>query len=424
MSGACAARWLPGGGAPLRRGYQCVIVGGGCHGLSLAYNLARRGMREIAVFEKAYLGSGASGRNTALIRSAFGTPEWIRLHQESIRLWERLSDELDYNVMFTQRGYLVLAYTDEKAEVCRRSVPVQNALGVQSGLLDPSEVRRLVPCLNVAGLRTAIYQPTGGIARHDAVVWGYARAAARLGVEIQPYTEVTGIRVQDGVVSRVLTSRGHVETALVVNAAGGHSADIARLAGVEIPVTTYPVEAFVTEPLGPLIEPAINSIHNMTYFSQTSRGEIVGGSDEPGTPPGYRITSTLDFLELAARRLVALVPRLARASFLRQWGGLVDITPDLGPLLGEVDEVKGFVLDCGWGGYGFMGTPAGAKLLADALIDGVRPPLLEPFAPRRFKEGRLLEEKSLIVVISKPAAGRAEPPGADRAGRGHLPSPG
>jgi sarcosine oxidase subunit beta len=392
-------RILPKPDAPLRGPYDAVIIGAGVHGLGLAYNLAKRGMTHIAVFDKSYIGSGASGRNTTLIRSAFTTPEWINFFQESIRLWEGLSDELDFNVMFTQRGYLILAISDEKAELCRQAIPLQNSHGVPTRLVDTKEIKALAPCIDVADIRIGVFQPTGGIARHDAVVWGYAAKAQKLGVEIHPFSEVTAIQVEDGEVKGVETTKGAVQTRLVVNAAGGHSPEVARLAGVEIPAKTYPLEAFVTEPVKPLLTPALICLETLTYLSQTARGEFVGGSEVESIPSSHSIRSTFGFLEMAAERVVQLVPALASAALLRQWAGIIDMTPDLGPLLGEVEGIKGFILDCGWGGYGFMASPAAGKLLADYLIDGVKPPQIVPFALSRFKENKTIHEASLVVLM-------------------------
>jgi len=392
-------RILPRPDMPLHGPYDAVIVGAGVHGLGLAYNLAKRGMTHVAVFDKSYIGSGASGRNTTLIRSAFTTPEWITFFQESVRLWEGLSDELNFNVMFTQRGYLILALTEEKAELCRRAVPQQNRQSIPTRLVDTKEIKTIAPCIDTTAVRVGILQPTGGIARHDAVVWGYAAKAQKLGVEIHPFTEVTAIQVADGEVKGVDTSKGSVKTSLVVNAAGGHSPEVARLAGVEIPAKTYPLEAFVTEPLKPLLTPALICLETLTYLSQTARGEFVGGSEVDNIPPSHSIRSTFGFLELAAERVVQLIPALAQAALLRQWAGIIDMTPDLGPLLGEVEGIKGFVLDCGWGGYGFMASPAAGKLMADYLIDGVKPTQLVPFALSRFKENKTIREASLVVLM-------------------------
>ena len=406
-------RILPRPDAPLRGPYDAVIIGAGVHGLGLAYNLAKRGMTHLAVFDKSYLGSGASGRNTTLIRSAFTTPEWINLFQESVRLWEGLSAELGFNVMFTQRGYLILAVSEKTAELCRRAVPQQNTLGVPTRLVDPREIKALAPCIEVTQVHVGIFQPTGGIARHDAVVWGYAAKARQLGVEIHPFTEVTAIQVEDGEVKGVETTKGAVHTPLVVNAAGGHSPEVARLAGVELPAKTYPLEAFVTEPLKPLLTPALICLDTLTYLSQTARGEFVGGAEVEKIPPSHSIRSTFGFLEMAAEKVVQLIPALAQAALLRQWAGIIDMTPDLGPLLGEVEGVKGLILDCGWGGYGFMAAPAAGKLLADYLIDRVKPPQLSPFALSRFKENKTIHEASLVVLIpeaeEQPTALRSTP---------------
>ncbi len=392
-------RILPQPDAPLRGPYEAVIIGAGVHGLGLAYNLAKRGMNHIAVFDKSYIGSGASGRNTTLIRSAFTTPEWINFFQESVRLWEGLSAELGFNVMFTQRGYLILAISERTAELCQRGVPQQNALGVSTHLVDTTEIKQIAPCIDVTDVHLGIFQPTGGIARHDAVMWGYAAKAKKLGVDIHPFTEVTAIQIEDGEIKGVDTTKGMVKTPLVINAAGGHSPEVARLAGVELPAKTYPLEAFVTEPVKPLLDPALICLDTLTYLSQTARGEFVAGAEGETILPSHSIRSTFSFLEMAAEKAVQLIPALAQAALLRQWTGIIDMTPDLGPLLGEVEEIKGFILDCGWGGYGFMACPAGGKLLADYLIDGVKPPQLVPFALSRFKENKMVHEASLVVLM-------------------------
>jgi sarcosine oxidase subunit beta len=321
-----------------------------------------------------------------------------------VRLWEGLSSELDFNVMFTQRGYLIVSLTEEKADLCRRAAPLQNSLGVPTRLVDTKDIKALAPCIDVTDIRLGVYQPTGGTARHDAVVWGYAAKAQQLGVEIHPFTEVTAIQVEDGEVRGVETTKGNVQTKLVVNAAGGHSPDVARMAGVEIPALTYPLEACVTEPLKPLLTPALVCLETLMYISQTARGEFVGGAEFEQLPPSRSIRSSFAFLELMAERTLQLIPALADAAILRQWAGIIDMTPDLGPLLGEVEGVKGFILDCGWGGYGFMACPAAGKLMADYLIDGVRPSQIVPFAPSRFKENKAIRESSLVVLIPEDEA--------------------
>ncbi|HTY55599.1 MAG TPA: FAD-dependent oxidoreductase [Candidatus Binataceae bacterium] len=401
-------RILPRLDKQLRRTYETAIIGGGVHGLGLAYNLAKRGMKNVAVFEKSYLGSGASGRNTTLIRSAFSTPEWIDLMQASVDAWQTLSDEIGFNVMFTRRGYLIVATSEKNAELCRRAVPLQNSRGVASRLVDVKEIKAIAPCLDTSRIHAGVFQSNGGIARHDAVVWGYAAAADRLGVDIFPNTEVTAIDVEGGQVRGVRTTRGSISTPRVVNAAGGHSPDVARLAGVELPAKTYPLEAFVTEPIKPMLDPAMICLETLTYLNQTARGEFVAGSEPEQIPPSRSIRSTFDFLELTARHMVQLIPALAGASILRQWAGLIDMTLDLGPLLGETDEVKGFCLDCGWGGYGFMASPGAGRLMADYIVSGGAPAQIKPFAPNRFALNKQIHEPSLVVLLpeekSAPAA--------------------
>lgn len=406
-------RMLPRFDKPLRATYEAVIIGAGVHGLGLAFNLAKRGMTRIAVFEKSYLGSGASGRNTTLIRSAFSTPEWIDLMQVSVDAWQGLSHELDLNVMFTRRGYMIVATSEKNADLCRRAVPLQNSRGVSSRLVDAKEIKAIAPCLDTGPILAGVYQSDGGIARHDAVVWGYAAQADKLGVDIFPYTEVTGIDTSKGQVTGVSTSRGDVSTPRVINAAGGHSPDVARLAGIELPAQTYPLEAFVTEPLKPMLDPAMICLETLTYLNQTARGEFVCGSEPEHIPPSRSIKSSLDFLELTARNMAQLIPALAGASILRQWAGLIDMTPDLGPLLGESEELKGFCLDCGWGGYGFMASPGAGRLMAEYIVTGVAPPAIRPFAPNRFALNKPIHEPSLVVLLPDDKKGEAtRPPSA------------
>jgi heterotetrameric sarcosine oxidase beta subunit len=380
----------------MRKSYDVVIVGGGVQGLSVAYNLARNGLRNIAVVEKSYLGSGASGRNGEMVRSAFGSKEYIRFYHKSLQLWETLSAELDFNVMFSRSGYLVLATTADELESYRPHVETQKKFGLKSHIMDAHEVRRLVPALNQELAAGGIFQPEAGSARHDAVVWAYARAARQLKVEIFPFTEVTDIVVKSGCVEGVKTTNGDIQTQTVVNAAGAFAGKLAAIVNIELPISIYRLEMMVTEPLKPFLPVALSSPRLMSYMHQTARGEFAGGAEVEGRLPFTGLKSTGIAIQTMARKFTSLFPGLSAARLMRQWAGVVAKTLDRGPLLGRVDEVKGFILNAAWGGMGFMGAPAGGKLMADFIFTGDLPPEIKPFSPERFKTGKLVVEPTLV----------------------------
>jgi heterotetrameric sarcosine oxidase beta subunit len=380
----------------LRRAYDVVIVGAGVQGLALAYDLTRRGIGRVAVLDAAYPGAGASGRNGELIRSAFASPEWIGLFDDSLQRWRTLSAELDFNVLFTPSGYLVLAGSDEELAAFRGHVRRQHESGLRTRLLDAAETREAAPALASGLARGAMYQPDAGFAHHDAVVWAYAAAASRLGAEIHPYTEVTGVETSAGAVTGVSTPRGHVAAPFVVDAAGGMAADLARLAGVELPLRSFVLEAMVTEPLRPFLRPAVSSPAHLAYCHQTTRGEFVGGTEPRRARAGQSLRASLAGARDMAAKFTQIFPALAGARMMRQWAGVVSQTEDAAPLLGRVPELEGLVLDCGWV-YGFMGAPAGATLLGELIATGRAPALLARFGLERLRRGDLIVEPSLVV---------------------------
>jgi sarcosine oxidase, subunit beta len=386
----------------LRDRYDVVVVGGGSHGLATAYYLARNhGITNVAVLERSYIGSGAAGRNTTIIRSNYRTREGAEFYRRSVELYEGLSVDLDFNLLFSQQGHLTLAHTDRAMITMTERAEVNQLLGIESRVVLPDEIARICPELELSHEVTwpivgALYHPRGGIIRHDAVVWGLARGADRRGVEIHPDTEVTGIERSNGRITGVRTSRGDIACDTVVNATAGWSTLVADLAGVRLPITTHILQAFVTERLKPFLDVIIVSSQMHVYISQTDRGEILIGAEiEPYTT--YRGTSTFPFLEYAARHTLELFPQLENVGVLRQWTGLCDISPDYSPILG-ITDVEGFLVSCGWGTYGFKAAPIVGTTLAELIATGRTPALIAPFSLERFYTDTLVSELAAAAV--------------------------
>jgi sarcosine oxidase subunit beta len=385
----------------LKPSYDVIIIGGGVHGMATAYELAKRGVKNVAVLEKSYIGSGASGRNTTIIRANYRTPEGTAFYRESVKLYEHLAQELDYNLLFSQLGHLTLAHSDRAVITMVERTEVNRLLGVDSRVISPAEIATLCPELNLSSdvtypVQAALYHPPGAVIRHDAVVWGYARAADRLGVDIHPSTEVTGLLMDGDRVTGVRTSHGDVSAPVVVACVAGWSTEVARMAGVELPITTHPLQAFVTEPLKPFLHVIIVSATLHVYVSQTDRGEVLIGSEiEPYT--SYSQASTLSFLEMTAHHTLELFPQLSTVRVLRAWGGLCDITPDYSPIMGETG-VQGFYVDCGWGTYGFKAAPISGVCMAELVVSGKTPELIAPFALERFWQRKPVSELAAAAV--------------------------
>ncbi|MEJ7727009.1 MAG: FAD-dependent oxidoreductase [Actinomycetes bacterium] len=386
----------------LEPSYDVIVIGGGVHGLATAYSLAKNhGITRVAVLERAYLGSGGSGRNTAIIRSNYLTPEGVRFYDRSLKLYETLAQDLNYNVMFSQRGHLTLAHTDAALRTMRWRAEVNKLERIDSEVIGPADIAGLVPELDVSShprypVLGGLFHPPGGIIRHDAVVWGYARAADALGVALHQQTEVTGIDVEAGRVRGVRTNRGPITAPVVVNCTAGWSSLVCDLAGVAVPITTYPLQAAVTEPVRPFLHTVVVSGTLHVYVSQTDRGELVfGAATDPY--PSYSTRGTLEFTESVAAHVLELMPSLAPLRVLRQWAGLCDMTPDFSPIMGRT-PVEGFLVDIGWGTYGFKAAPVAGETMAELIATDRVPKLISAFDLDRFADGRLVGERGAAAV--------------------------
>jgi len=386
----------------LESSYDVVIIGGGVHGLATAYYLARNhGITNVAILEKSYIGSGGSGRNTAIVRSNYLTTEGSRFYDRSVKLYENLAQDLNFNVMFEQRGHMTLAHSDSSLRTMRWRAEVNKLEAINSEVIDPDEIKKLAPYLDTSDhprypILGALWHPPGGIVRHDAVVWGYARGAASLGIQIHQETELTGIDTLHNKVVGVQTSRGPIATSAVINCTAGWSSLVSAMAGVTLPITTRPLQAAVTEPVKKFLHPVIVSGSLHTYVSQTDRGELVfGASVDPFA--SYSTRGSLEFATGLATHVLELMPSISNMRLLRQWAGLCDMTPDFGPIIGPT-PVDGFYLDVGWGTYGFKAGPVAGETVADMIANGKPGHLIEPFGLDRFEKGTLTAEKGAAAV--------------------------
>jgi sarcosine oxidase, subunit beta len=396
-------QWAPVWRSPEpRQRYQVVVLGAGGHGLATAYYLARdHGITDVAVLDKGWLGGGNTGRNTTIIRSNYLCDASAAIYDHAVRLWEGLSRELNYNVMFSQRGVMHLAHSVHDLHEVRRRLHANRLNGVDSEFLAPEQIKAIEPLLDTS--RNARYpimgaslQRRGGTARHDAVAWGYARGADARGVDIIQNCEVTGIRTTAGRIEAVETTRGVIRCGKLAVVAAGHSSVIAQMAGFRLPIESFPLQALVSEPVKPCVNTVImsNAVHG--YISQSDKGELVIGA---GTDQftSYSQRGSFHVIEHTLQAIVELFPAFSRMRMLRQWGGIVDVTPDRSPIIGST-PVENMFINCGWGTGGFKATPGSGHVFAHHVATGRPHPINAPFTLERFSSGELVDEHCAAAV--------------------------
>ena len=382
--------------------YDVVIVGAGGHGLATAYYLAKEhGITNVAVLEKGYVGGGSVGRNTTIVRSNYLWDESSHLYEKSMKIWEGLSQELNFNLMFSQRGVLNLVHTEQELRDMARRVNANHLNGIDAELLDAKQVKKLVPILNTSPdarfpVLGASLQRRGGTARHDAVAWGFARAADSRGVDIIQNCEVTGIRIEDAHVVGVDTTKGFIKAKKIAVAVAGNTSVLASMAGIRLPIETHPLQAMVSEPIKPVLDTVVmsNAVH--AYISQTDKGELIigAGIDQYN---GYGLRGSYSVIEGTMEAVLELFPMFSRLRMLRHWGGAVDICPDASPIISKT-HIQGLYFNGGWGTGGFKATPGSGWVFAYTIARDQPHPLNAPFSIERFTTGYLIDEHGAAAV--------------------------
>ncbi|MDB3973712.1 sarcosine oxidase subunit beta family protein [Alphaproteobacteria bacterium] len=384
-----------------REFYDVIIIGGGGHGLGTAYYLAKEhGLKNIAVIEKGWLGGGNTGRNTTIIRSNYLWDDSAHLYEHSLKLWENLSNDLNYNVMFSQRGVMNLAHNEHDIKEIKRRISANNLNGIDSLWLSKEEIQKKVPIMNTDNLRYPVlgasFQPRGGVARHDAVAWGFAMRADEMGVDIIQNCEAHQIKTKNGKIEGVETSKGFIRANKVGVVASGHTGVLAETAGVRLPLQSKPLQALVSEPIKPIIDTVVMSSAVHAYVSQSDKGELVIGA---GTDSYNSFTQRggFDVIEDTIRAMVELYPVFGKMKMLRQWGGIVDICPDASPIISKCD-IDGLFFNCGWGTGGFKATPGSANVFAHTIAKNQPHNINAAFSLDRFVSGKLVDEHGAAAV--------------------------
>lgn len=382
--------------------YDVIVVGGGGHGLATAYYLAKvHGITNVAVVEKGWLGGGNTARNTTIVRSNYLWDEAAWLYEHAMKLWEGLSQDLNYNVMFSQRGVMNLGHTLQDMRDIHRRVNANRLNGIDGEVLDVKRIQEIVPHMDCSANRRypvlgASWQPRAGVARHDAVAWGFARGADALGVDLLQQTEVTGFRISGGKVLGVETNRGFIGGKTIGVVTAGNSGVLAKMAGFKLPIESHPLQALVSEPMKPILDTVVMSNHVHGYISQSDKGDLVIGAGIDGYN-GYGQRGSYPTIEHTLQAIVELFPIFSRVRMNRQWGGIVDTTPDACPII-SATPVGGLFFNCGWGTGGFKATPGSGHVFAATLADGKAHPLAAPFTIDRFISGKLIDEHGAAGV--------------------------
>ena len=384
-----------------KKEYDAIIVGAGGHGLATAYYLGKNhGIRNVAIIEKGWLGGGNTGRNTTIIRSNYLQDPSAAIYDKALKLYENLSQDLNYNVMFSPRGLLMLAQTHHEVRGYLRTVHANTLQGVATEWISPAKVKELVPIINIDGPRYpilgALYQARGGTARHDAVAWGYARACSAMGMDIIQQTEVKGVRVEGGTVRGVETTKGYIGTKKLGIVVAGHSGQVAEMAGFRLPVEAVALQALVSEPIKPCMDVVVmaNTVHG--YMSQSDKGEMVIGGGTDGFN-NYTQRGSFHHIEETLRALIETFPMISRLKMLRQWGGIVDMTGDRSPIISKTPVGNCFI-NCGWGTGGFKATPGSGHVFAHTIANDNPHPINAGFTLERFRSGRLIDEAAAAAV--------------------------
>jgi len=382
--------------------YDVIIIGGGGHGLATAYYLAKEhGITNVAVLEKGWLGGGNTARNTTIVRSNYLWDESANIYEKSLKLWEGLSQDLNFNVMFSQRGVMNLAHNQHDLRDLSRRVNAIRLNGVDSEILTPVQIKALCPMINISPtarypILGASFQRRGGTARHDAVAWGFARAADQRGVDIIQNCEVTGIRRQGGRVVGVETTRGTIAANKIGAVAAGHSGVVAAMAGLRLPLESHPLQALVSEPLKPILDTVVMSGAVHVYISQSDKGELVMGAGIDSFN-SYAQRGALRTIEEMMAACIELFPFVSRLRLMRQWAGIVDTCPDASPIVGKT-PIEGFYINCGWGTGGFKATPGAGWCFAHTIAHDQPHSLNRPFTLERFSTGDLIDEHGAAGV--------------------------